>query len=262
VSQSGETADTLAALREGKRKGARTVAITNVMESSIAREAGSVFYTRAGLEQAVASTKAYVTQLVALTLLAVELGSRRGTLLPAEKLELVRAIQELPELASRVLELAPDAERVAHEVARWKDAFFIGRGLDYAVALEGQLKLKEISYIHAEAYAAGELKHGTLALIVQDIPVIALATQEKVLEKMISNITEVKARGGRIIAVCSNAGELAPYADEILVLPASHPLLMPTLAVIPLQLLAYYAAVLLKCDVDKPRNLAKSVTVE
>ncbi|HAI21488.1 MAG TPA: glutamine--fructose-6-phosphate transaminase (isomerizing) [Clostridiales bacterium UBA8153] len=262
VSQSGETADTLAALREGKRQGARTVAISNVMGSSITREAGSVFYTRAGLEQAVASTKAYVTQLVALMLLAVDLGAKRGTVPEAERAELIEAIQKLPELAEEVLKLAPAIDNLARQVAQWEDAFFIGRGLDYAVALEGQLKLKEISYIHAEAYAAGELKHGTLALIVERIPVIALATQPPVLDKMISNITEVRARGGRIIAVCSNEEELAPYADDLILLPACHPLLMPVLAVMPLQLLAYYAAVHLGCDVDKPRNLAKSVTVE
>lgn len=262
VSQSGETADTLAALREGKRKGARTVAISNVMGSSIAREADSVFYTRAGLEQAVASTKAYVTQLVALMLLAVDLGAKRGTLPPAGRAELIQAIAKLPELAGQVLALAPEIERLAQQVAQWQDAFFIGRGLDYAVALEGQLKLKEISYIHAEAYAAGELKHGTLALIVEGIPVIALATQPPVLEKMISNITEVRARGGRIIAICSDEKELEPYADDLLLLPAEHPLVMPVLAAIPLQLLAYYTAVHRGCDVDKPRNLAKSVTVE
>jgi glucosamine--fructose-6-phosphate aminotransferase (isomerizing) len=262
VSQSGETADTLAALREGKRKGARTVAISNVMGSSIAREAGSVFYTRAGLEQAVASTKAYITQLVALMLLAVDLGAKRGTLPPNEQSGLVQAIEKLPELAGQVLDLSPGIKNIAGQVAEWKDAFFIGRGLDYAVALEGQLKLKEISYIHAEAYAAGELKHGTLALIVEGIPVIALATQAQVLEKTISNITEVRARGGRIIAICCNEQELAPYAEELVLLPASHPLVMPALAVIPLQLLAYHAAVHLGCDVDKPRHLAKSVTVE
>ncbi|MEW6522387.1 MAG: glutamine--fructose-6-phosphate transaminase (isomerizing) [Bacillota bacterium] len=262
VSQSGETADTLAALREGRRRGARTVAISNVMGSTIAREADSAFYTWAGLEQAVASTKAYVTQLVALSLLAVHLGTLRGMLQPEESTELVQAIRRLPDLASQALELAPKIQDIARSVAQWEDVFFIGRGLDFAVALEGQLKLKEISYIHAEAYAAGELKHGTLALIVDNIPVVALATQPHVLEKMISNITEVRARGGRIIAVCSDAQELAPYADDMLVIPAGHPLLAPVLAAIPLQLLSYYAAVHRNCDVDKPRNLAKSVTVE
>jgi glucosamine--fructose-6-phosphate aminotransferase (isomerizing) len=262
VSQSGETADTLAALREGKRRGARVVAICNVVGSSIAREAGATFYTWAGPELAVASTKGYVTQVVALTLLAIKLGALRGTLDVEERERLVEGLRRLPALATQVLGQASAVEAVARGVAAWEDAFFIGRGLDFPVVLEGQLKLKEISYIHAEAYAAGELKHGTLALIVDGVPVVALGTQPQVLEKLISNITEVRARGGHIIAVGSDAAELGHHADDLIVLPEVEPELAPVLAAIPLQLLAYYAAVHRGCDVDKPRNLAKSVTVE
>ena len=261
VSQSGETADTLAALREGKKRGARGVAVCNVVGSTIAREAEAALYTRAGLELAVASTKAYVTQVVALTLLAVELASLRGQMDAQEVAELVEGLEKLPQWAAEALELAPQVEAMARDISRWEHAFFIGRGLDYAVALEGQLKLKEISYIHAEAYAAGELKHGTLALIVDDIPVIALATQPHVFDKTISNIAEVRARGGKVFGLSADK-EMAQYVDEMLLLPECPSWLAPVVAVIPLQLLSYYAAVIRECDVDKPRNLAKSVTVE
>lgn len=261
VSQSGETADTLAALREGRRRGARGIAVCNVVGSTIAREAEAALYTRAGLELAVASTKAYVTQVVALTLLAVELASLRGLLGAQELGQWVSQLQKLPQWSREALALAPEIETMAQELARWEHAFFIGRGLDYAVALEGQLKLKEISYIHAEAYAAGELKHGTLALIVDDIPVVALATQSHVFGKTISNITEVRARGGKVFGFSKDKA-MAQYVDRMLVLPDCPDLLAPAVAVIPLQLLSYYTALIRECDVDKPRNLAKSVTVE
>jgi len=263
VSQSGETADTRAALREARAKGARVVAITNVVGCSIAREADLVFYTWAGPEIAVASTKAYVTQLVAFVLLAVWLAERRGMVAGAEARDILAALWETPSQAAAVLERAPEIARAARRYAAAEHIFFIGRGLDYAVAMEGALKLKEISYIHAEAYAAGELKHGTLALVVEGTPVIALATQPELEEKMISNIKEVKARGARVLAVTFAGNKhLEAVADEVFYIPRTHPLLAPVLAVIPLQLFAYYAAVARGCEVDKPRNLAKSVTVE
>lgn len=263
ISQSGETADTLAALREAKRRGARVVAITNVVGSSVSREADDIIYTWAGPEIAVASTKAYVTQLVAVTLLAVYLAQVRGTMGETERRAILDEFKLLPNKAETVLGRAPQVEALARDVSRWRDAFFIGRGLDYAVAMEGQLKLKEISYIHAEAYAAGELKHGTLALIEEGVPVVALLTQPALREKMLSNIIEVKARGARVYAVTPEGDhDLAAHVDEVLALPPVHPLLAPVLTVIPLQLLAYYAAVARGTDVDKPRNLAKSVTVE
>ncbi len=263
VSQSGETADTLAALREAARRGGRTVAVTNVVGSSVAREADEVIYTRAGPEIAVASTKAYTAQLLALVLLACHLGVARGTFAPERAAALLEEVKALPSLAREVLDGAGDIRETARLLAGWDDVFYIGRGLDWAVAMEGQLKLKEISYIHAEAYPAGELKHGTLALIEEDVPVIAVVTQPDLREKTISNIREVKARGGHVIAVAAaDDEEIADHADEVIRLPVTHPLLMPVLAAIPLQLLAYYAAVERGCDVDKPRNLAKSVTVE
>lgn len=263
ISQSGETADTLAALRLAKLADARIFAVTNVVGSSVAREAGRVFFTMAGPEIAVASTKAYVTQLLAVTLLAIKLGELRGTLSLGEMEELVRALKLLPARSEEVLAFG---DKVAELAGRWfasEDVFFIGRGLDYAVALEGALKMKEISYIHAEAYAAGELKHGTLALITEGVPVVALATQRDLVDKMVSNIKEVKARGGLVFAIVGRGIEhMEEVVDEVLVLPEVNPYVAPALAVIPLQLLAYHCAVLRGCEVDKPRNLAKSVTVE
>lgn len=263
ISQSGETADTLAALRLAKLADARIFAVTNVVGSSVAREAGRVFFTMAGPEIAVASTKAYVTQLLAVTLLAIKLGELRGTLSLGEMEELVGALKLLPARSEEVLAFG---DKVAELARRWfasEDVFFIGRGLDYAVALEGALKMKEISYIHAEAYAAGELKHGTLALITEGVPVVALATQRDLVDKMVSNIKEVKARGGLVFAVVGRGIEhMEEVVDEVLVLPEVNPYVAPALAVIPLQLLAYHCAVLRGCEVDKPRNLAKSVTVE
>ncbi|HEY8449041.1 MAG TPA: glutamine--fructose-6-phosphate transaminase (isomerizing) [Bacillota bacterium] len=263
ISQSGETADTLAALRAAKAAGAQVLGIVNVMGSSIAREAGRVLYTRAGPEIAVASTKAYTTQLAAATLLAVYLARARQELDPDAARTLLEELLAVPERVNRVLALEDEVRSLAVEIARHDDVFFIGRGLDYAVALEGQLKLKEISYIHAEAYAAGELKHGTLALIEPGVPVVALNTQPALRDKMLSNIQEVRARGARVIAIGLEGDDaLAGYADRVVRLPAAHPFVMPILAVVPLQLLAYHAAVARGADVDKPRNLAKSVTVE
>ncbi|MGE5508214.1 MAG: glutamine--fructose-6-phosphate transaminase (isomerizing) [Chitinophagales bacterium] len=263
ISQSGETADTLAGLRLAKERGARVVAITNVVGSSVAREAHDVIYTWAGPEIAVASTKAYMTQLVALYLLALFLAEKRGTATPAERAEIIAALKELPKEVNSVLAHAEKAQRLAKEFKNCEDVFFIGRGLDHAVSLEGALKLKEISYIHAEAYAAGELKHGTLALIVEGVPVFALATQTKLYDKMLSNIKEVKARDATVVAIALEGDqEIYEAADHVLHIPRTLDFVTPVLSVVPLQLFSYYAAKARGCDVDKPRNLAKSVTVE
>ena len=263
ITQSGETADTLAAMREMKKRGVRVVAITNVVGSSAAREADSTIITWAGPEIAVASTKAYTTQLVALYLLAVRFGLSRGTLAEEKAREVLAALDNLPQVVEQVLDTAPQIESFAKRYKDAHDTFFIGRGIDYAVSLEGALKLKEISYIHAEAYAAGELKHGTLALITDGVPVIALAMQPELYEKTLSNIVEVKARGAFVLGLTWVGNEdLEKTVDEVIYLPKTMPLLAPVAAVIPLQLLAYYAAVARGNDVDKPRNLAKSVTVE
>ncbi len=263
ISQSGETSDTLAALREAKRLGARTLAVTNVVGSSISRDADQVIYTYAGPEIAVASTKAYTTQLLAMLMLAIYIGRLRESL-PAERAAaLVGGILAVPEQIHQMLENVDQIKVFAREYGSSEDAFFLGRSLDYAVALEGALKLKEISYIHAEAYAAGELKHGTLALIVPGVPVIVLATQEDVYDKTISNLQEVRAREAAVIAIgFTGDTSLAKYADHVIYIPHTDKYLAPLLAVLPLQLLAYYAALTRGCDVDKPRNLAKSVTVE
>ena len=263
VSQSGETSDTLAALKESKRRGAKTLAITNVVGSSIAREADQVVYTWAGPEIAVASTKAYTTQLVLFFMLALYMAEIKETIAPEHTAELVTRLQEIPSQISEILSDVDPIKTFAKQYGFNEDVFYIGRGLDYAVSLEGALKLKEISYIHAEAYAAGELKHGTLALIVEGVPVIALATQRNVYEKTLSNIKEVKARDAVVIGIAAVGDtELQKYVDHVMHVPASDEFIMPILSVIPLQLLAYYAAVTRGCDVDKPRNLAKSVTVE
>lgn len=263
VSQSGETADTLAALREARRRGARVVAITNVIASSVAREGDDIIYTWAGPEISVASTKAYTTQLVGMYLLALFLAQERNTLAAGNIREILNELKAIYAKAQEVLDNDEPIKEFAKQYHKCEDAFFIGRGLDYAVALEGSLKLKEISYIHAEAYPAGELKHGTLALIVENIPVIALATQQSLYEKMVSNIKEVKARDASVIALAMEGHtEVEKIADQVLYIPKTHPILAPILTVIPLQLLAYYMAVYRGCDVDKPRNLAKSVTVE
>ncbi|MFB0846630.1 glutamine--fructose-6-phosphate transaminase (isomerizing) [Paenibacillus oleatilyticus] len=263
VSQSGETADTLAALREAKRCGARVLAITNVVGSSVAREADDVIVTWAGPEIAVASTKAYTSQLIAFYLFGLYLAQTLGTVDEAYIAEVAAGLQELPEKVESILAQADTIKEIAEQVSTHDNLFFIGRGLDYAVALEGSLKLKEISYIHSEAYAAGELKHGTLALIEEGIPVIALATQDDLFEKTVSNIKEVKARGAHVFGIHAEGdAELAKVVDHTFAIPATLPLLTPALSVVPLQLLAYYASLARGNDVDKPRNLAKSVTVE
>ncbi|WP_371365928.1 Glutamine--fructose-6-phosphate aminotransferase [isomerizing] [Sporomusa rhizae] len=263
ISQSGETLDTLAALKEAKNLGSRTLAVTNVVGSSIARESHQVIYTWAGPEIAVASTKAYTTQLIVMALLSIYMGSIKGTLSPERTKELCQALRNLPGQVHEVLEDVEPIKTFAQQYGFCEDVFFIGRSLDYAVALEGSLKLKEISYIHAEAYAAGELKHGTLALIIEGVPVIALATQHDVYEKTLSNIKEVKARDAVVIGVgLKGDKQIEKYVDHTIYIPATDKFLTPILAVVPLQLLAYYAAVTRGADVDKPRNLAKSVTVE
>lgn len=263
ISQSGETIDTLAALKEAKRLGSRTLAVTNVVGSSIAREADQVVYTYAGPEIAVASTKAYTTQLLVMLMLAVYVGRLRGTLDGNKVDALAKGLHKVPEQLHDMLENVDQIKVFARHYGSSLDAFFLGRSLDYAVALEGALKLKEISYIHAEAYAAGELKHGTLALIVEGVPVIVLATQEDVYDKTVSNLQEVKAREAMVIAIALEGDDsIAKYADHVIYIPRADKELAPILAVLPLQLLAYYAALTRGCDVDKPRNLAKSVTVE
>ena len=263
ISQSGETADTLAALRECKERGVRTLAIVNVVGSSIAREADSVMYTWAGPEIAVATTKAYSTQLAVIYLLAMHLADVRGLLSAARRQELIEQLLALPDQIERVLS---DKERVqwyANKMAACKDVFFIGRGLDYAISMEGSLKLKEISYIHSEAYAAGELKHGTISLIEDGVLVVAIATQPELFEKEVSNMVEVRSRGASLFGLTS----YGQYAIEDTVnftvyVPRTDPMFATSLAVIPLQLLAYYISCAKGLDVDKPRNLAKSVTVE
>lgn len=263
ISQSGETSDTLAALREAKRLGSHTLGVTNVVGSAVGREADQVVYTYAGPEIAVASTKAYTTQLLVMLMLAIYMGNLKENLDSALSEDLVKGILEIPELIHRQVENVDQIKVFARKYGSAEDAFFLGRGLDYAVALEGALKLKEISYIHAEAYAAGELKHGTLALIVQRVPVIVIATQEDIYDKTLSNIQEVKARDASVIAIGYEGDEkLAKYADHVIYIPRTGKYLAPLLSVLPLQLLAYYAALTRGCDVDKPRNLAKSVTVE
>ncbi len=263
ISQSGETADTLAAQREARAKGLKTVAICNVVGSMITREASGVIYTHAGPEIGVASTKAFTAQLAALELLALHLAEVRGTLPPESAKEHITRLLHLPVQIEQILGTDPQIEEVAKEYYRASDFLFLGRGVNYPIALEGALKLKEISYIHAEGYPAGEMKHGPIALIDKNLPVVALAFGDRVYEKMMGNIEEVKAREGRIIAVTEKRnGELAKIASHVITIPKTADLLTPILAVIPLQLLAYHIALRRGCDVDQPRNLAKSVTVE
>lgn len=265
ISQSGETADTLAALRLARQKELKVLAITNVVGSTVSREADQVLYTWAGPEIAVASTKAYLTQLVALYLVALYFGGIRGTIEADLNRELVDGLVALPgKLKSILAEEKLDKLRsYCEHLSKWENAFFVGRNLDYPVAVEGALKLKEISYIHAEAYAAGELKHGPLALIVEGIPVVALATQKAVLDKLLSNVQEVNARGGAVFAITLEGfDEVARQVDSVFYLPEINEFLAPILSVVPTQLIAYYAALSRGSSVDKPRNLAKSVTVE
>jgi glucosamine--fructose-6-phosphate aminotransferase (isomerizing) len=263
ISQSGETADTLAALREAHRKGGKVVAICNVVESSIARESDGVIYTHAGPEIGVASTKAFTTQLVALVLLTLHLGRVRGSLDINQRRALVDALVSLPRQVEECLELDGDIERIAGELMHARDFLYLGRGNQYPIALEGALKLKEISYIHAEGYPAGEMKHGPIALIDEELPVVVLAPHNETLEKVAANLEEVQARGGRVVAITDRVGQdLVARAETILTVPSTIDDLMPVLTSIPMQLLAYHIAVLKGTDVDQPRNLAKSVTVE
>ncbi|MDD6283317.1 MAG: glutamine--fructose-6-phosphate transaminase (isomerizing) [Oribacterium sp.] len=263
ISQSGETADSLAALREAKKRGLRTLAIVNVVGSSIAREADHVFYTLAGPEIAVATTKAYSTQLIAGYALAIEFARVRGQIDSLRYAELISAMEALPEQISKILE---DKERIqwfASKYANAQDVFFIGRGIDYAIGLEGSLKLKEISYIHSEAYAAGELKHGTISLIEKGTLVVGILTQPELFEKTVSNMVEVKSRGGYLMGLTTDGNyNIEDTADFTVYVPSTDPYFATSLAVVPLQLLAYYVSVAKGLDVDKPRNLAKSVTVE
>ncbi|WP_152047833.1 glutamine--fructose-6-phosphate transaminase (isomerizing) [Aureimonas psammosilenae] len=264
VSQSGETADTLASLRYAKSEGIRTAAIVNVPESTMAREADVVLPTLAGPEIGVASTKAFTCQLTALAALSVAAGVQRGVISPEGELELTRALSEAPRMVAEAFKLEGEIEKLAKEMAGHRHALFLGRGSSYPLALEGALKLKEISYIHAEGYAAGELKHGPIALIDETMPVIVIAPHDAVFEKTVSNMQEVAARGGRIILLTDETGARAAPVDTVatLVMPDMPEILTPIAYAVPLQLLAYHTAVHMGTDVDQPRNLAKSVTVE
>ena len=263
ISQSGETADTLAALREAKARGFQVLGIVNVVGSSIAREADNVMYTWAGPEIAVATTKAYSAQLVALYLLAMKLGRVRGQIKNKEFAAMLGDLRCLPDQIELLLNNKFKIQKFANRYIGAKDVFFIGRGIDYAISLEGSLKLKEISYIHSEAYAAGELKHGTISLIEEGTLVAAVSTQPNLYAKTISNMVEVKARGAFVLAVtCEENKEIEKAADYVIYIPETNPFFANSLAIIPLQLFGYYVAVGKGCDVDKPRNLAKSVTVE
>ncbi|PNU20275.1 glutamine--fructose-6-phosphate transaminase (isomerizing) [Geothermobacter hydrogeniphilus] len=263
ISQSGETADTLAGLREAKGKGGRTVCICNVVDSSIARESDGVIYTHAGPEIGVASTKAFTTQLIGLYLFALRLGRVRGQLSAEECRRRVAELVSLPRKLETALELDVPIENIAKAFAHARDFLYLGRGNQYPIALEGALKLKEISYIHAEGYPAGEMKHGPIALIDENLPVVVLVPHNETYEKVISNMEEVRARGGRVIAVATRAETgLRDKCDALIELPETSDELMPILTSVPLQLLAYHVAVIKGTDVDQPRNLAKSVTVE
>ena len=263
ISQSGETADTLAAVREGKRKGATTLSICNVVESSLARDSDHVIYTHAGPEIGVASTKTFATQLITLFLLALRMGREMGLLSQKEGRALIEELTKLPHLMEEMLKSSTQVAKIARKYLYARDFLYLGRGINYPIALEGALKLKEISYIHAEGYPAGEMKHGPIALIDREMPVVVLATKNEVYEKVISNIEEVKAREGNVIALASQSDrEIAKKADDVIFIPETLPSLTPILLTIPLQLLAYYMADFKGTDVDQPRNLAKSVTVE
>ena len=267
ITQSGETADTLAALREARKKGARSLAICNVVGSMATRESEGTLYTHAGPEIGVASTKAFTSQLVALNLLALYLGQMKGTLAESDARSHIDALMQLPNQMEQTLKASGVAEEVAGRFFSRSDFLFLGRGINYPIALEGALKLKEISYIHAEGYPAGEMKHGPIALIDSNMPVVSIAPNDHVFEKMLGNIQEVKARGGSVIAITTEGHDtlrriLDPAQDAIISLPRVPDMLSPIAMVLPLQLLAYHVAVRRGCDVDQPRNLAKSVTVE
>lgn len=264
ISQSGETADTLAALREAKRLGARTLAIVNVVGSSIARESDDVIYTWAGPEIAVATTKAYSTQLAVSYLIALHIADCCGTIKKDEYDALVSELMALPDKLKKVLNEREHIQYLASQYFNNEDVFFIGRNIDYALSLEGSLKLKEISYIHSDAYAAGELKHGTISLVEENTLVIAIATYAKLIEKTVSNSQEVKARGARVLTVTTESArdKVNHTSDEVIVIPDTSEIFLPSLAVLPLQMFSYYVALMRGCSIDKPRNLAKSVTVE
>jgi glucosamine--fructose-6-phosphate aminotransferase (isomerizing) len=267
ITQSGETADTLAALREARKKGAHSIAICNVVGSMATREADGTVYTHAGPEIGVASTKAFTAQLVALNLLALYLAQVRGALTADQIRAHIDNLLHLPQIIEQAIKASAPIEKIAEKFYNRTDFLFLGRGIHYPIALEGALKLKEISYIHAEGYPAGEMKHGPIALIDEQMPVVAIAPDDAVFEKMVGNVQEAKARGGSVIAVTS-AGDprmsavLDPARDVEIPMPRTSPLLSPIVMTIPLQLLAYHIAVRRGCDVDQPRNLAKSVTVE
>ena len=263
ISQSGETADTLAAMREAERRGARTLAICNVVEASLARDADGVIYTHAGPEIGVASTKAFVTQLVILFLLSLRMGRELGVLSRKEGKTLVKELIRLPHLMEEILKSSKQVAQIAKKYLHTRDFLYLGRGINYPIALEGALKLKEISYVHAEGYPAGEMKHGPIALIDKEMPVVVLATKNEVYDKVLSNIEEVRAREGKVIALASPSDRaMGKKVDDVIFIPETLPTLTPILLTIPLQLLAYYMADFKGTDVDQPRNLAKSVTVE
>ena len=266
ISQSGETADTLAAFREAKRLGAIPIGVTNVQGSMLAREAAGTLLTHAGPEIGVASTKAFTSQLAGLALLALYLGRVRGRLSAEAGRQLLESLARLPQQMELALRIEPQVEELTRSLTRARDFLYLGRGVNYPIALEGALKLKELSYVHAEGYPAGEMKHGPIALIDEDLPVVALCPQGRVYEKMLSNVQEVKARGGRVLAVASAGDhEIAKILDDrdaLIEVPACDEVFSPLLFILPLQLLAYHVAVRAGCDVDQPRNLAKSVTVE
>jgi glucosamine--fructose-6-phosphate aminotransferase (isomerizing) len=263
ISQSGETADTLEAVRAVREAGNPVVGLVNVVGSSIARETDGGIYLHAGPEIGVASTKAFTAQLVALLMFALHVGRHRGLPLTTGR-TLIAELQRLPELVARALGgAAPAVERVARDIVDAPSAIYLGRGIQHAVALEGALKLKEISYVHAEGYPAAEMKHGPLALVDAEMPVVALAPVDRLYPKVLSNIREVKARGGRLIVVTTEGtNDRLPFVEHQIVVPEASPLVMPILTVLPLQMLAYHVATMRGCDVDRPRHLAKSVTVE
>jgi glucosamine--fructose-6-phosphate aminotransferase (isomerizing) len=263
ISQSGETADTIAAAREAKRRGATTLAISNVMDSTLARESDGVFYTHAGPEIGVAASKTFTTQVISMYLLGMALGRQRGTLSEVQGKKLAQDLLQMPRLMEAVLEQEEAVAELARQFATKRDFLFLGRGLSFPIALEGALKLKELSYIHAEGHAGGEMKHGPIALIDQEVPTVILAPRSRVYDKIVSNLEEIKARDGIVIAIGTEGDdELKRHAQHVVYLPDVPELLSPLLQVLPLQLLAYHIAVRRGCDVDQPRNLAKSVTVE
>lgn len=262
LTQSGETADTLAAQREAREKGAQVFTICNVMGSASTREADSVLYTRAGPEIGVASTKAFTAQLAALCLLAIALALTKGKLTLVEVQTLKSLLMDIPRLIKKTLRTYAKIREIASTLRTSNGLLYLGRGINYPVALEGALKMKELSYIHAEGYPAGEMKHGPIALIEEGFPVVVLASLDGLYEKILSSIEEVKARGARVIAVTDSPAALRDKVDDLIVTPPTHPALLPFVNVVPLQLLAYHVALMKGCDVDQPRNLEKSVTVE